>query len=75
MSSTPKGFFPDQDTGLVIGNTKAPPDISYRAMLPRQESVVAVLRADPAVAQRRLDRSAVGNGNASVSYGPAVWSA
>ena len=40
----PKGFFPDQDTGLVIGTTRAPPDTSYQAMLQLQEKVVAVLQ-------------------------------
>jgi multidrug efflux pump subunit AcrB len=64
----PKGFFPDQDTGLVMGNTKAPPDISYRAMLQRQESVAEVLRADPAVAHV-VSVIGVGNGNGSVSSG------
>ncbi|TDH64003.1 acriflavine resistance protein B [Dankookia rubra] len=64
----PKGFFPDQDTGLVMGNTKAPPDISYRAMLHRQESVAEVLRADPAVAHV-VSVIGVGNGNGLVSSG------
>ncbi|MFC7474816.1 efflux RND transporter permease subunit [Dankookia sp. GCM10030260] len=64
----PKGFFPDQDTGLIMGNTKAPPDISFRAMLLRQESVAEVLRADPAVAHV-VSAIGVGNGNGLVSSG------
>ena len=28
-SSIPKGFFPQQDTGLLIGVTEAPPDVSF----------------------------------------------
>ena len=30
----PKGFFPDQDTGLLIGTSQAAADTSFRAMLP-----------------------------------------
>jgi multidrug efflux pump len=64
----PKGFFPDQDTGLVIGTTRAPPDTSYQAMLQLQEKVVAVLQQDPAVASIAASVGG-GNGNASVSQG------
>ena len=64
----PKGFFPDQDTGLVMGNTKAPPDISYRAMLQRQEQ-----RAESVRATRRSAHVGFGHrrrhGNGSVSSG------
>ncbi|TDH64002.1 acriflavine resistance protein B [Dankookia rubra] len=64
----PKGFFPDQDTGLVIGTTRAPPDTSYQAMLQLQDKVVAVLQKDPAVASIASSVGG-GNGNASVSQG------
>ena len=46
----PKGFMPIQDTGLLTGSTLASPDISFKAMEQRQEAVVDVLLADPAVA-------------------------
>ena len=29
---TPKGFFPQDDTGLIFGGTRAAPDISFEAM-------------------------------------------
>jgi multidrug efflux pump len=45
----PKGFMPIQDTGLLIGSTLASPDVSFKAMEQRQEAVVDVLLADPAV--------------------------
>jgi multidrug efflux pump len=45
----PKGFFPIQDTGILIGSTIASPDISFKAMEARQRAVVDVLLADPAV--------------------------
>jgi hydrophobe/amphiphile efflux-1 (HAE1) family protein len=46
----PKGFMPIQDTGLLLGYTLAAPDISFKAMEQRQQAVVDVVLADPAVA-------------------------
>ncbi|HEX3995883.1 MAG TPA: efflux RND transporter permease subunit, partial [Acetobacteraceae bacterium] len=46
----PKGFLPEQDTGILIGSTVADPGISFQAMSERQRAAVAVLLADPAVA-------------------------
>ena len=45
----PKGYFPQDDTGLVIGVTEASPDISFPAMAALQEQVAERVRADPAV--------------------------
>ncbi|WP_298138486.1 efflux RND transporter permease subunit [Acidiferrobacter sp.] len=46
----PKGFLPEEDTGLVIGNTIAGPDISFARMETLQRRVVAVLLKDRDVA-------------------------
>jgi hydrophobe/amphiphile efflux-1 (HAE1) family protein len=46
----PKGFFPDQDTGIMIGTTVAADDISYQAMATLQQQVNNIVQADPAVA-------------------------
>ena len=46
----PKGFFPQQDTGLIIGIAEAAQDISYPAMADRMEAVLDVVLKDPAVA-------------------------
>jgi multidrug efflux pump len=46
----PKGFFPEDDTGLVMATTKASPDISYEAMVKLQSQVVDLILDDPAVA-------------------------
>ena len=46
----PKGYFPQDDTGLLIGFTEASPDISFPAMAALQEKVAERVRADPAVA-------------------------
>ncbi len=45
----PKGFFPQQDTGLITGVTEAPADISFTHMMDRQRAVADVVRQDPEV--------------------------
>src|SRR6202790_5448774 len=45
----PKGFFPQQDTGLIIAQSEAAQDISYQAMLERQQALQDALMRDPAV--------------------------
>src|SRR5215510_11754492 len=46
----PKGFFPQEDTGYVIGITEGATDISFPAITQLQRKVAEVVRADPAVA-------------------------
>ncbi len=46
----PKGFFPEQDTGLILGVTEAPAEVSFRSMMTRQRALAEVVRADPDVA-------------------------
>ncbi|MEA2775689.1 MAG: hydrophobic/amphiphilic exporter (mainly bacteria), family, partial [Acetobacteraceae bacterium] len=45
----PKGFFPEQDTGLILGVTEAAEDISPAGMATLQEQVIGVAKKDPAV--------------------------
>ncbi len=47
---TPKGFFPQDDTGLIYGGTRASPEVSFHTMYDLQEKAEAIVRADPAVA-------------------------
>ncbi len=47
---TPKGYFPTDDSGFVIGATRAAPDISFQAMLGLQQQLADIVMADPAVA-------------------------
>src|SRR5215475_13413210 len=47
---TPKGYFPVDDSGFVIGATRASPDISFQAMLELQQRMADIVMADPAVA-------------------------
>jgi hydrophobe/amphiphile efflux-1 (HAE1) family protein len=46
----PKGFFPQQDTGLIIAQSEAAQDISFQAMAERQQALLDALMRDPAVA-------------------------
>jgi hydrophobe/amphiphile efflux-1 (HAE1) family protein len=46
----PKGFFPQQDTGMIVGISEGSQDISPQAMMERQEAVLGVVVKDPAVA-------------------------
>jgi multidrug efflux pump len=46
----PKGFFPDQDTGLIQGISEAGESISYAAMAERQQALAAAILKDPDVA-------------------------
>ncbi len=46
----PKGFFPQQDTGLIIGVTEGAPDASFVRMMDRQRALADVVLRDPDVA-------------------------
>lgn len=46
----PKGFFPQQDTGLILGQSEAAQDISFQAMAERQQAMLDAVMRDPAVA-------------------------
>jgi hydrophobe/amphiphile efflux-1 (HAE1) family protein len=45
----PKGFFPQQDTGLIIGQSEAAQDISFQAMTQREQALLDAIVRDPAV--------------------------
>ncbi|MFZ2109938.1 MAG: efflux RND transporter permease subunit [Roseiarcus sp.] len=46
----PKGFFPQQDTGILFGVSEAGQDVSFAEMYRIQQELGAVVQADPAVA-------------------------
>ena len=48
-TAIPKGFFPQQDNGLIQGTTEAAQDISYAAMVERVHELAKVVTADPDV--------------------------
>ena len=45
----PKGFFPQQDTGRVMGSVQAAQDISFAAMKEKMTQFVGIVMKDPAV--------------------------
>src|SRR6202162_1354275 len=46
----PKGFFPVQDTGVILGISEAPENISFPALAQRQQALSAIILKDSAVA-------------------------
>jgi multidrug efflux pump len=46
----PKGFFPVQDTGVILGVSEAPEDVSFDSMSARQQQLAAEILKDPDVA-------------------------
>jgi multidrug efflux pump len=46
---TPKGYFPIDDSGFVIGSTRASADVSFQSMLGLQQRVMDIVMADSAV--------------------------
>src|SRR6266849_5591213 len=45
----PKGFFPVQDAGAILGVSEGPQDVSFAAMSQRQRALADVILKDPAV--------------------------
>ena len=45
----PKGFFPTQDTGVMIGSIQADQSISFQAMSIKLKRIVAIIKSDPAI--------------------------
>ncbi|HTR47433.1 MAG TPA: multidrug efflux RND transporter permease subunit [Verrucomicrobiae bacterium] len=57
----PKGFFPQQDTGLLSGSIQASQDVSFDAMRVKQRQFAEIVTSDPAV---QSNIAFVGGGNA-----------
>jgi multidrug efflux pump len=47
--STPKGFFPQQDVGRIVGFIQADQDVSFTSMRQKVEAFADVVRQDPAI--------------------------
>ena len=50
ISIIPKGFFPQEDTGRVIGNLQADQNISFQLMSQKLTQMMGIVQRDPAVA-------------------------
>ncbi len=68
LIKVPKGYFPQDDTGLIFGGTTASTDISFEAMEALQKQALGLVLSDPAVAGVGSSVGASGF-NASVNKG------
>ena len=62
----PKGFFPQQDTGAIVGGVQGPQDSSFPAMDNSIRQLVAVIKSDPAVAN--VNAYTGGNGSSNTGF-------
>ncbi len=74
--AVPKGFFPQQDTGIIFGTTDAAQDISFIAMMELQQRVARIVLANPAVATMAsfigsgIGASTINNGRMFITLKP-----
>ncbi len=68
----PKGFFPQQDTGRIMGSIQAEQDISFPAMKNKLTSFVKIIQQDPAVANvvGFIGNGTTNSGNMFISLKP-----
>ncbi|MEO6784018.1 MAG: efflux RND transporter permease subunit, partial [Bradyrhizobium sp.] len=70
----PKGFFPQQDVGLITATSEAAQDISFAAMENKQETLGKIVQADPDVASVAMAIGGSGragnNGNLFITLKP-----
>src|SRR5271165_3513062 len=64
----PKGFFPQQDTGILFGTTEAGHDVSFAEMYKLQQEVGKIVMDDPAVDTMAMGLGS-GVGNAAQNNG------
>jgi multidrug efflux pump len=64
----PKGFFPAQDTGALVGGVQGPQDASFAIMNNSIKQLVSVIKADPAVANVNAYTGGNGANNAGFIY-------
>ena len=57
----PKGYFPEQDTGRLIGALRADQSVSFQAMTHKLRQMMAIVQADPAV-EHVVGYTGVGSG-------------
>jgi HAE1 family hydrophobic/amphiphilic exporter-1 len=62
----PKGFFPQQDNGLITGTSETAQDISFSDMKRHQEELGQIVQADPAVASIAMF---IGGGGSALNTG------
>ena len=66
----PKGFFPQQDTGIISGYAEGAQDISFAAMQERLVDIADILRPDPDIANVAIN---LGSSSATVVNNASVY--
>ena len=64
----PKGFFPEQDTGIAFGGLQGPYDASFTLMNKSLQQIVRVIKSDPAVANVNAYTGGNGSTNGGFVY-------
>ena len=66
----PKGFFPQQDTGVITGNARGPQDASFPVMDNSILQIEKVIQADPAVANVIAHTGSGNTGSINIALKP-----
>jgi multidrug efflux pump len=66
----PKGFFPQQDTGVITGNARGPQDASFQVMDNSILQIEKVIQADPAVANVIVHTGTGNTGSINIALKP-----
>jgi multidrug efflux pump len=64
----PKGFFPQQDTGALVGGVQGPQDASFPVMNNSIKALVNVIKADPGVANVNAYSGSNGGGGSNGGF-------
>jgi multidrug efflux pump len=64
----PKGFFPQQDTGALVGGVQGPQDASFPVMNASIKALVDVIKSDPAVANVNAYSGSNGGGGSNGGF-------
>jgi multidrug efflux pump len=66
----PKGFFPQQDTGRLIGNVRVAPDVAFAVSSQKLQEFAQIIQADPAVQNVGASSGFGGGGNLNIQLKP-----
>jgi multidrug efflux pump len=68
IGKIPKGFFPTQDTGTIVGMVQGPQDASFPFMNFSVQKLMQIIKADPAVAHANAYTGGNGSSNGGFIY-------
>ncbi|MBM3609223.1 MAG: efflux RND transporter permease subunit, partial [Alphaproteobacteria bacterium] len=68
FQAIPKGFFPVEDTGFLIGATRVAPDTAFEVQAEANRQLIEILRKDPAVDYINSNVGSMGGRNTGVMF-------